>query len=56
MSNCNGHVHPEEGGIPTPGQTQSSAVNAKYMKCIEEPYTYQTQVAGKAVSLQLCMH
>ena len=29
----------------------TTEVNAKYMNSLEEPYTYQTQVAGKAVSL-----
>ena len=28
----------------------TTEVNAKYMNSLEEPYTYQTQVAGKAVS------
>ena len=42
--NLNGHAVEEE-----------DEVNAKYMRCLQEPYKYHTQVPGKAVSQNLYM-
>ena len=39
-SNQNGHTH----------EIEEEVINAKYMRCLEEPYKYHTQVPGKAVS------
>ena len=47
--NLNGHASGHASGHTS--SNVEDEVNAKYMRCLEEPYKYHTQVPGKAVSL-----
>ena len=48
MTHCNGGSSTQTNGHKADSSKED--VNAKYMKSLEEPYRYHTQVPGKAVS------